>query len=170
MKSGRLTPLLLSILFSSLLSFAALAADGTINPGEMTTVPRSVFQKELTWVLFYAAFPPEHRPAKLFLVQYDTATGAYTTLGLMTDDGVMGDQIAHDGTYTRKIQYKSKKAGMVSFAAVEIPETGLPPDGVAARFQAAPHVQLEVIGRPTFPALLSMVWKKITGASIDQSK
>lgn len=78
----------------------------------------------------------------------------------MTDDGTFGDLHAHDGIYSRKVEFKPYKPLPIHFAVY--PEFGdaviRPRDRVPADLEDQQSVTVTVAAQPTFIELLSHIW------------
>lgn len=78
----------------------------------------------------------------------------------MTDDGTFGDLLAHDGIYSRKVEFKPYKSVPIHFAVY--PEFGdaviRPRDRVPADFDGHQYATVTVAAQPTFVELLSHIW------------
>jgi hypothetical protein len=70
--------------------------------------PLELFVKESSPVLF--TVKPGHPDSRLALIEVDEQGRKLRYIGVMTDDGVMGDKIRGDGVYTRKISVTEKTA------------------------------------------------------------
>ena len=123
------------------------------------------FTKESTTVVVTAdlALDLENKPIPgqkappLVLLEVDQNRNRTRYLGVLSDDGVMGDKKAGDGRYSRKIQMYSKK-GELKYLAVAEEVNGKIPDQVALD---QPLLEFEIIYRPSFVELIERVWSQI---------
>lgn len=128
----------------------------------------SLFTKESVAITFRVKVIPdaEGKTPDVSLLQVDDQGNKLRYIGIMSDDGVMGDRKAGDGIFSKKINLTEKKAGNVYFAAVEDRasdvslETGTPSPEVINRY---PHVKIEVLRRPSFIEAMGRVWNRILG-------
>lgn len=119
---------------------------------EVQVHPEKVFTRESTHVVIRAKQSSESlkRVGKLSgeslsrfeVVEIDSQGKKIKTIGLMTDDGVMGDRRAGDGIYTRKFQVYEKKVGTHRYAIVKNSDSEVFDHPEA-------EVQIKVIGRPS---------------------
>lgn len=139
-----LTPLLLA-------TTSALAASPTLRPD---VFPSELFAKESSPVIFTVkAQTPD---PKLSLLQVDASGKKLRYIGIMTDDGVMGDKIKGDGIYTRKISMTEKGAQKFYYSVIDESGSGVPEQVDATRLAT-----VEVLRRPSMLEVLATIWTKI---------
>lgn len=122
-----------------------------LSLGEVTAVPAALFRKESTAVVFQYVSPIGHLAHRPLLAQIDEQGHPILRLGVLGDDGLLGDQKAGDGVYSRKFQLNQKKAGVVYYQIQ---------DGQTEAALSAP-LAIEVVRHPAFQELLSQIWKGI---------
>lgn len=134
------------------------------DPVELFHVfPRELFVKESSPIIFSAklaagAIPKAgEKPPNLTLIQVDASGKKLRYIGIMSDDGVMGDKVRGDNILTRKHQLTEKVAQKVYFAVVEETAAGVP-----EQVDPAKAVSIEIIRRPSFVEIVSTIWSKIT--------
>lgn len=78
----------------------------------------------------------------------------------MTDDGTFGDQHAHDGIYSRKVEFKPYKSQPIHFAVYpEFRDAVIRPrDRVPTDLDDQQCATVAVAAQPTFVELLSHIW------------
>lgn len=157
---------LLAQLLAAPSALAATGQAGAVRVEELTPSVLKVFTKESTAIIFTAkVLAPQSggnaSEPKLSLYQVDETGKPVRYFGIFTDDGVMGDRTAHDGIYSRKVQFHDKKPGVRAFAVM--PDAGevQPTTDSLPSSAALATTQIEVIGRPSMLQALSGVWEKI---------
>ena len=127
------------------------------------SVPAALFAKESSPVIFQAQLAPNSAkttPAnapKLALIQTTPEGKKLRYIGIMSDDGVMGDRVKNDGIYTRKLQMNEKQAGKLYYAVVEETEAGVPDQVDPSKL-----TNVEIIRRPSFVELISTIWGRVS--------
>lgn len=121
--------------------------------------PDHLFTGEEKSLLITAAVTlPEPMHIALLHLTPDRATVAHRWN--MTDDGTFGDLHAHDGIYSRKVEFKPYKPLPIHF--VVYPEFGgivVQPRGpVPADLDDQQCATVAVAAQPTFVELLSHIW------------
>jgi len=83
----------------------------------------------------------------------------------LLDNGTLGDQIAGDGIWSRRIQFKEKKITILDFLALSASEEqiqmSLSPGSPAPTDQHIEKVSLEIKARPTFIDIIKGIFRKI---------
>lgn len=133
---------------------APLAVAGQFAPN---VFPKELFVKESSPVIF--TVKPDQANDRLTLIEVDEKGKKLRYIGVMTDDGVMGDKIRGDGVYTRKISVTEKKAQLFHYAVVEETDAGVPDE-----LDPAKTSELRILGRPSMVEVLSSIWARIRNA------
>lgn len=117
--------------------------------------------EEKSLIITAAVTIPEPMTIALLHLTPDRATVAHRWD--MTDDGTFGDLHAHDGIYSRKVEFKPYKPLPIHF--VVYPEFGdtvvRPRDPVPAELDDQQYATVAVAAQPTFVELLSQIWHKL---------
>jgi hypothetical protein len=139
--------------------FAAPLAASAISRSEplpnLHASLEAVFQKESTAVLFRFQPAKPSSNASFIVEQIDETGAPIRRLGLVHDDGAVGDVQARDGIYGGKFQLNEKKPGTLRLQAFD--ESTYPLLPVSA------PVSIEVVRHPAFQELLSQIWKRLKG-------
>ncbi len=141
--------------------FTGKALDTHISLFE--SIPAALFAKESSPVIFQAqlsaktAAATSKNPPKLALIQTTPEGKKLRYIGIMSDDGVMGDRVKNDGIYTRKLQMNEKQAGKIFYAVVEETEAGVPDQVDPTKL-----TNVEIIRRPSFVELISTIWGRVS--------
>jgi hypothetical protein len=133
---------------------AALAAPAQFKPD---VFPKELFVKESSPVLITVSAPSG--ATQLTLLEVDETGKKLRYIGVMTDDGVMGDKIRGDGVYTRKISVTEKRAKKFYYSVIEETAAG----GVPEQVDPALINSIEIVGRPSMVEVLAIIWDKIKG-------
>ncbi len=142
-----------------LLMTTPLLAYGKLEIGRTFSDRDTAFTKESTNVLVMTK-PIIHQKGKslkLILLQVDSDGNKIKYMGIMSDDGIMGDRSKKDGIYTRKIQVYGKKGGIQYFAVTEEID-GKIPQKIS---DMSKSIQIKVIFRPSFIELMERVFTQM---------
>lgn len=122
----------------------------------LTTLPDSLFAKESSPVVFKfdsnSIHPKPSEHTQYMLVQL-LPDGKERTVGLLSDDGVLGDSKKGDGIYSRKVQLYERKGGILRFQVVTWEKGEEKRLGELAELQVHSH--------PVLQDLLATIWNRI---------
>lgn len=103
-------------------------------------------------------------PDHLILFQTNDKAQTFEHRWQMQDNGFMGDKIAGDRIYSRKVEFKESKPGHLYFAVGRKPEmktSGRLAEVIPENLRAS----VKIIQRPTFFQLLGKIWNRIKKGS-----
>jgi hypothetical protein len=123
-------------------------AQATTTIKTIETVPTEMYQRELTPIRVRVTFN-EPGPHKVSLLQIDRKGGKPRLIGIMTDEGVAGDQFTGDGVYTRKFKLVHHFAEDVKLAVRRDDTDEL----------IEPMAIVKVKYRPSFVEMLKNAWE-----------
>ena len=157
-------------IFFLILGFSRLASSITMMD-DFKIEPNSLFVQEERGVLFTAQVGSRSskKPQALFLLEMDSSGEKIRYHWELKDEGV-GDLKAHDGIYSRKIQFKEKQPKTLHFLVVsELKQEDLKKYPMNEnKLSFALRATLEIKPRPSFIEILSQVWEKIKNFSSPQ--
>ena len=156
--------LFLGILVALLVSFASpIASAGPVKSLQLD--PTQLITHDDRPILFTAEYDPAFGPAPkvLTLVQVDEACQEVKYRWKLLDSGTLGDKLAGDGIYSRRVYFKERKPDTLHFT-VPIPsnDPGLGGGMCGPPAMDQEHVvSLTITQRPTFVELMQRVWDRL---------
>lgn len=119
-------------------------------------------------ILFTAVVDPSQKnlPDHLLLLQADETGKKVKYRWKMQDNGFLGDKKGGDGIYSRKVEFKESKAGILFFTVAlssELEKT----DTIQYPIPENLKVAVKIIQRPSFLELLGKVWHRLKNGSGD---
>jgi len=140
----------------------------TLAFAEFTATPDALFAKESTHVIFRfiptpesVSSPPQSPHYSLIELAQDGSVARY--IGMLTDEKALGDEVAGDGVFTRKVQLNEKVSGQIEFAIID-ESSPLNPQTITANELSSLILEktiVKVIRHPSFLELLEQVWAKL---------
>lgn len=148
-------------------SFIFLSLTAKSSEIELSLKPNSLFTFEDKGVVFTAKVSQSDGKAqKIGLIQVDEQGRKLKYIGAMYDQGVFSDRVSGDGIYTRKVQFKPKKAGRLYFEAIneEFAHQQQDPQDASSALAEFParRTALQIVRRPTFIESIKQAWASLT--------
>jgi hypothetical protein len=139
-------------------------AHGASSIRSFQIVPNLLYTDDDVQVIFAVRLDPAEKdpPPSLSLVELGPDGEKIRFHWVLTDDGSEGDLQAHDGVYSRKIQFKESRPKKISFAVIAAaPETVRNGSEISPSISSEEKGVLEVRARPTFIEILKGIYEKI---------
>ncbi len=165
--SGMLRALFWLMLCSVLLGTNPTAADSLAHVEWAHVSPTALYTSEEKTLLFTAAvtIPPELPNATITVLQLNPEQTGIKYRWELVDDGTYGDVQAHDGIYSRKMEFKEYRPTTLQFVvALEMNQPPRRPriDPLPENLRTEQHVAVTVTPQPTFVEILRQIWHRLT--------
>lgn len=144
-----------------LIFFSARVAHA-VSLGPLELFPSSLYTDDDVKVVFSVKVEGLPDPNfSLTLAEVDQSGEKIRFTWPLTDDGNNGDDQAHDGIYSRKVQFKEGRPKTLSFLVTTDPPEGLKTFGKLPEVSPSQKATLEFKPRPSMIEVLGQIFRKL---------